>query len=666
MSHAAPAPPRTERSLQLAYAAVAVAVLLHVDHTPLWCSLTAAGALGWRWAAARGLCALPSVLLRTALTIVLGLLTLGLFRSVGGLGAGSALLMTMAALKLLETRTARDGRVLIAAALFLLVAACLDRQALTRLPLYAVSVCVSCAAGIALGSPAATAGLALRAAARSLAFALPFAIGCFLFFPRLSGPLWGTPEAARATTGLSDEMSPGSITELVTSDDIALRVRFDSQPPPLRERYWRGPVLHDFDGFTWRRAGFPMLAPLPLPDDTPRIAYEVTLEPSGHGVWLTLDTPDAIEAPPGQRALISFDRQALGLRPVTQVITYRARSANAATPDRTLPAFARRLDLQLPPERNPRSLALARSLRAAQPSDAAFAKALLDYFRTQGFRYSLTPPALQRDAVDDLLFRTREGFCGHYASAFTTLLRAGGVPARVVTGYLGGDWNAYGGYYVVRQSAAHAWTEAWLEGRGWTRIDPTAVVEPGRLDTDLRRLLPDTSALRRPAWLGTLADYWDAGNQWWQQRVVGFDLRSQHALLDRIGLPDADYRTLAALLAGTGGAWLAILAWRLQRSTARVSLPLARAWNALRTTLEASGVTGLATAGPLDLARRARLRFAARADLADLCDELDRIAGAYAGLRYGTTGAGTPSAADLTRRIRRLRWQLLRRRILHP
>ena len=211
-------------------------------------------------------------------------------------------------------------------------------------------------------------------------------------------------------------------------------------------------------------------------------------------------------------------------------------------------------DTRLPAGNNPQTLALAGQLRRRAGSDVAFVQTALAFFRTGGFTYSLTPPPLGPDPIDDFLFHTRTGFCGHYASAFVDLMRAGGVPARVVTGYLGGQLNPYDGTLTVRQSDAHAWAEVWLADHGWTRVDPTAVVEPERLYRGILDLLPfGLSAPERllHTWplLNTALERWDALNGWWTDRVVGFNYRSQLALLGDLGFHSPELRDAAWVFA---------------------------------------------------------------------------------------------------------------------
>ncbi len=648
-----PAVGQADRALVLPALAYAGAVLLHVDRAPLWCTAVALLALLWRAAAALRATRLPTRWLRIAITLTLTLVTFGAFRTLNGLAAGSALLLVMGAVKLLESRARRDGLIIAGVALFLLAAACLDRQSLPRLPLYALQTWLACAALTALGGSAATlpAGAALRAAGKSLLLALPFALIVFLFFPRLPGALWAMPANEQARTGLTEEMSPGSISELTISDAIAFRVNFAGTPPPPAQRYWRGPVLHEFDGYTWRRIAGQFAAALPTTMIGAPLRYHVMLEPTQQNWWFALDT---VARSPSPRVLLTFDQQLLSTQPVVQPVSYDAESYLQTRSQAPLSALARRVDLRLPPGRNPRSTALAQQLRARAGNEADYARLVLEYFRTQGFEYTLTPPLLDLDSIDDLLFNTRKGFCGHYASAYAMLMRAAGIPARVVTGYQGGEWNSVGGYYAIRQSDAHAWTEIWLDGRGWIRVDPTAVVSPERLQRGLRELLPDSGGmmgryLRGNAFFGGMRMAWDASNRWWQEKALGYNLRAQLGLLDKLGLPDADYRQLALLLTGGCAAWMAFLLWQLRtRRAPPAGDALGQAWQQLRQALGKAGLHGLAGAGPLDLAQRAGAEFP------ELQGAISEVARRYIALRYEPQDGPSQDADALAQRIRTL------------
>jgi transglutaminase-like putative cysteine protease len=469
--------------------------------------------------------------------------------------------------------------------------------------------------------------------------ALPLAVLLFLFFPRLPGAFWAIQRGGQAVTGLSDTLSPGSIVKLVASYDPAFRVQFAGRAPPPEDRYWRGPVLHDFDGYTWRRTpGVFHLRQRLQYLGTP-YRYRVALEPTRQRWWFALDTP---AQSPDTNVLLTYDNQLLGNEPLTEPVSFDAVSYTRTRALEPLGAYGRQQDTApLPPGMNPRSVALAQTLRQRAGSDAGFVQATLEYLRTGGFEYTLTPEPLGADPVDELLFNTRAGFCGHYASAFVTLMRAADVPARVVTGYLGGEWNPIGGYFVVRQSDAHAWAEVWLEGRGWTRIDPTAVVAPERLRRGVFDLLPDALAtperlLRSSAWLTRLLQRWDAANAWWSDHVVRFDYSAQLDLLGRFGIRSPDMRDLgwAFTLALLG--WLAVIAWHIGRS-ARPAAPdaLARAYTRLCHKLGRIGPPRAPHQGPLSFAATVT------AHRPDLGNRVHALLARYAQLRYGPAVPGT-------------------------
>ncbi|MEO6185433.1 MAG: DUF3488 and transglutaminase-like domain-containing protein, partial [Steroidobacteraceae bacterium] len=582
--------------------------LLHVDRAPLWCLGVAMAAAVWHWLHSTERLRLPTTALRLVLTLVLFAGIATSFRTLNGLAAGSALLLVMGAAKLLETRTRRDAMVVAIVALVLVLAACLDRQSLVRLPLYLGAAWTALAGIAATGGAreAAAAGRAFRTAGRALLLALPLAALCFVLVPRVSGALWSMP-GGQAQTGLSDEMSPGSISDLSISEDIAFRVRFEGPAPPMSQRYWRGPVLHDFDGYTWRRQPGQFALREAAQPVSPPLRYRVMLEPTGRNYLFGIDVIASIDGP---RNFRSFDGQVSASRPVTAAIAYEGVSWVNTRYEGPLSTVGRKLDTRLPASRNPRSVAMARELRARATSDEQFSRMALDYFRTAGFEYTLTPPLLDTNSVDDLIFNTKRGFCGHFASAYVTLMRAAGVPARVVTGYLGGTWNAVGGYYTVRQSQAHAWAEIWLEAQGWVRIDPTAAVAPERL-RDGAGPLPSANTgaigtlLGDAQWLHALRDSWDAAGNWWQERVVNFNRDAQLDLLKRFGLEGIDYRGMALLL-GAGGALWAFGLWLLNRRPRHTNPDaLGRVWMRFIELLGRRGLSIAAHEGPRSIASRA-------------------------------------------------------------
>ncbi len=670
-------------------------VVLHADRVPLWVTAVAFALIVWRVAADARVTRLPGKISRAFLAFLLVGAVFMRFHTLNGLNPGTALLVMMAAVKLLETFTQRDQYIVLGGSLFLLLAACLDRQGLLRAPLYLLDTWLCCAAFASVAysaekistsrtlgakspvgsdpAPAASSSAALSVtsvpvarfdnraalavAGRALLYAAPLAVLLFIFFPRIPGAFWSLPRADEARTGLSDTMSPGSISELTSSYDVAFRVKFDAAPPPPQQRYWRGPVLHEFDGYSWRRRPDTRYFPQQLEYIGPAYHYRVTLEPSEQKWWFSLDT---VDQSPDPNVFFSYDFELVARNPVTDTTSYNATSHLVTRATQPLSKLARQVETQLPPGRNPRSLQLARAMRAKVGSDRNFVDAVLDFLRTGGFVYSLTPPLLSYDSVDDFLFNTRSGFCGHYASAFVTLMRGAGVPARVVTGYLGGDWNPIGSYFVVRQSDAHSWAEVWLEGRGWTRVDPTAVVEPDRLTRGLLDLMPHagsagTRLARSSLGLTELLQRWDAINTWWTNSVLKFDYRSQLNLLSRLGFTSPDLEALAWTFATALLIWLAWLAWQMSRGESQLRPDrLARAYGRLCRKLARVGLPRPAYQGPIAYAE------AVGEKRPDLRETVRALLTRYADLRYGAPPADshadsrTAAVAGFERAVARL------------
>ncbi len=634
-----------------ACAAFGGGVLLHVDRMPLWAAAAALALIAWRLVTARARGWYPGTTTRALLALGLVALVFSRFHTLNGLAAGTTLLVLMAALKLLETRQPRDEFVMVCAGLFLLLAACLDRQQLSRAPLYALQAWVCCAALATIATPSCRSTQALRLGGRALLLAVPLALALFVFFPRLGGAFWAIPRSDVALTGLSDAMTPGGITQLVASYEPAFRVTFLGAAPPPPERYWRGPVLHEFDGSTWRRSYAELRERQPLEYLGTPYHYRLTLQPNRRRWWLALDTP---AQSPDAHVLLNYDNQLLATDPVNEPISFTALSYTRWRATQPLAPSARREDTALPPTGNPRTRELAQELHARAGSDAAFLHAVLEYLRTGGFVYSLDPQPLGSDAIDDFLFNTRAGFCGHYASSLVVLMRAAGVPARVVTGYLGGEWNPIGGYFVVRQSDAHAWTEVWLPERGWTRVDPTAVVAPERLQRGIGDLLPGALSgperlLRGSRWLNQLLQRWDAANTWWADHVVRFDYAAQLRLLARMGVHAPGTRHLGWAFMAALCIWLALVAWHVGRS-GRPPRPdaLARAYGRLCRKLARIAPARAPHQGPLSLAaavlsRRPELR-------ATVQPLLER----YAQLRYGPAAGSASEVEEFRRAVARL------------
>ncbi|HYJ39527.1 MAG TPA: DUF3488 and transglutaminase-like domain-containing protein [Steroidobacteraceae bacterium] len=645
------------RSTSAATLVFVASVLLIATDAPAWCVVIALAAAMWRVLVALGHVA--PVKRFAGMRFVLGAITAALviavaasFRTLNGLAAGTALLLVMGALKLLESRSRRDDGIVIGVALFMLLASALATQSLIRVPFYLLTVWGACAAiaVVADRGGALTPKAALRLSARALAMSIPLAAACFLFFPRVTGQFWALQRGDEATTGLSGEMTPGGIGRLAIDYVPAFRVRFEGKPPPPPDLYWRGPVLNEFDGFTWRRSRGAYHPGARLEMVGAPIRYRVTLEPSQQRWLFALDTVDTVSR---RDVFIAFqDRQLSVIEPITSTVSYDAVSYLQTHSQGPLANSGRRHETRLPPDRNPRARALALDLRARTGSDAEFARAALAWFRDNGLVYTLEPGVTTIDSVDTTLFDSKQGFCGHFASAYATMMRAAGVPARIVTGYLGGEWNPVGGYLLVRQSDAHAWTEIWLEDTGWTRVDPTAVVAPGRLQRGIFDLLSESmsgrSSFRRSTWLIRLDHLWDGANHWWQERVVDFNLRSQLDLLRKLGFDSPSWQQLGWAFTAGLVAWIAWVSLALRRGVARKKTDrIARAWMRATRKLARVAPARAPAEGPMEYARRVG------AHRPDLAVRVDALASRYARLRFGRDASHHDLAA-FEREVRNL------------
>ncbi len=550
-------------------ACLTLALAAHIASLPVWVLVTIAVAGGIRLLLAhRGRGAPPRALRLTISAVAIALLFLR-FRTFNGLTAGSALLALTAGLKLLETETKRDIYVITLIIYFVSISALLEGESFWLLA-YLIGVCWLTTATllrVTTTRPAPAWPRSLRYAGRILMQALPLALVFWLFFPRFGGPLWQMPDdGGSATSGLGDSMSPGDIDDLAQSDDIAFRVRFSTAPPPPQERYWRGPVLHDFDGHTWRHS-YPVSISAPaLQDQGPAYRYTLSLEPHRHNWIFALDWPAQWDLPHGA---LNGDYTLVQPEPVARPIDVAVTSYTHAQSDEPLSAPLRKLDLA-PPKRNPRTLKLAQAMRSAHPDDMDYVRSVLSMFSEQAFYYTLTPPKLGEDSVDEFLFDTRRGFCGHYASAFAALMRAAGIPAHVVTGYQGGTFNRYADYWILRQSDAHAWDEVWIAGHGWLRVDPTSVIAPERVERGLTDAVGADEHLvsrwqRRTPWLADARLRLDALRELWRERILLFNQDSQQQLLELLGIPEPDGEKLVLVLAAALTLGLAWLTWQVRR-----------------------------------------------------------------------------------------------------
>jgi transglutaminase-like putative cysteine protease len=581
--------------------------------------------------------------------LVLGVLGLLVVRAKGfsGTELGVAALLALSGLKLLEVRQRRDFYFCILLGFFILITVFLfdDSIQVTLLMLASALGLVMILLDIHSLEPPSPL-LLLRQGLGLLLQALPLALVFFYLFPRLGGPLWMLdlgPHKAR--TGLAEEMRPGSIAELIQSDEIALRASFEGELPPPAERYWRALVMWHTDGQLWSRA-LSMQRSRPAVAELPRYRYQVFLEPSNKNWLVLLDSPLAAPADAMTEARLSRDFQVLTAKPIAETRSYWGQSAYPPEPLAELAEDERQLGLELPKSVSARVRALAEGWRTKATTDAQVVNLALRHFNKESFIYSLRPPRLGKDPTDGFLFETRRGFCEHYASSFVILMRLAGIPSRLVTGYLGGEVNPRGNYLILRQREAHAWAEVWLQDQGWTRVDPTAAVAPERiehaLDFDYFGAEGDAarfylggggmlSGLVRNLGWGV-----DAMRLNWYRWVVNYDNRQQGNFFNTLGLADWQPRTIRALLIGISlGFLLAVYLWARSRITPGIG-PLLRAWRIFQGRMARIGLIQGRSEGPLDFMRRSS------SQRPDLAAEIIGISKAYMALRYGpkqNTGA---------------------------
>jgi protein-glutamine gamma-glutamyltransferase len=638
----------TTRDLLFLAGSLVLVVAPHALRAPWWLTLLTLCLYAWRIHYSLNPAPLPSRWL------VLGVAAVAMFavwleyRTLFGRQPGILLLMLFSGLKFLETRTHRDAAAAAFLGYFLIITNFLYTQSIATALLMAAALAAISVTLIGFSAPNRAPRANLRTAGLLLAHAAPAALALFLLFPRAQGPLWGLPhDAYSGMSGLSDTMTPGALSSLALSDTIAFRAEFEGESPPQALRYWRGPVLWDFDGRTWSMGAQFLGARPPLAGERGTYRYTVVLEPHNRTWLFALES--AASVPEG--AFYTDDGQILNRRHVRTRARYEMTSTIAPPLAPKEDSRNLRRALRLPPGSNRKALSLAAEWRAASRGAGEVLERAIAFLREGRFLYTLEPPLLGADPVDEFLFTTKAGFCEHFASAFVFLMRAAGVPARVVTGYQGGELNPVDRIVTVRQSDAHAWAEVYLPKRGWVRVDPTAAAVPRRLDAGLALSVAaaEQPLLMRPQleWLRMLRHQWEAAAHKWNVWVLGYNPDRQRQLMRYIGMRDADWRGLtAALFTVLGGITIFLLAWSLRR----VARPdqVQGAWRAFCAKLARAGVERAPSEGPRDFAERAaRSVPAARSPIL-------RIAALYIGLRYGRERS-SERTKELRRMVRGLR-----------
>jgi transglutaminase-like putative cysteine protease len=543
----------------------------HFRHLPLWVSGIVAFALLWRCLQNLGkLGAIPRWLL-IPMVILGGLGVFAQFWTIVGRDAGLALLTVMTSLKFLESRRHRDLHILVFLCYFLIATHFLFSQSIPTAAMMFATLIVITTTLITINQREAQISVSelLRSSTRLVLLSIPLMLILFVLVPRVPGPLWGlTNEQRGGITGLSDNMSPGKISNLIRSNEVAFRVDFDGRVPLQHQLYWRGPVMAHYNGYRWSQVPRKPLKQLILAQAGPPIRYTVTLEPNGEQWLLALDLPTSKIAD----SIMTADFQLISKKKINDLFRYDAESRLSYRFGVDESDDYLKLTTSYPEQFNPRTIALGKSLRAKYSNSQQIVDAVLNMFRSQPFFYTLHPPVLGKNVVDDFLFGTRRGFCEHYAGSFALLMRAAGIPARVVTGYQGGEFNNVGNYLIVRQSDAHAWTEVWIEGRGWVRVDPTAAVSPNRIERGLDGALADEVSnfriqTRNPIF-GNLLYSWDNLQHNWNDWVLNYDEHKQRNFLSQLDVgidnwSDMVIALVVLLLVVTGLFWF--IAWYRER-----------------------------------------------------------------------------------------------------
>lgn len=605
----------------------------HAPHLPVWFTAILVAIVAARWWQRRRQHRRTSALVRIALLIAIPVVVMAVYGTPLGHDPGAAIVCGLLVVKLLESEHVRDARMAVGFACFILMSALLFDQSLGFTIVIGLLLLPPLATLRALGP-----GLpehrwlpAFKTAGVLLAASLPAALLGFVLIPRLATPLWGAPDSGVARTGVSDRMAPGDLHSLLTDNAVAMRIGFDGAPPPADQRYFRGMVLWHFDGSAWTpgTTAWRDSATTPVTPLGAETRYTVTLEAT-HQHWLfALDVP--IDTPAGTTMLP--DRTLRTAKPIAHTFRYSVTSASTyhfGPPE--LDPRLRAAALQLPTGFDPRARELAAQWRAATGGNAdAIVRDALQLFHNGGFAYDLNAPPLGRNSIDDFLFDTKTGFCEHYSSAFTFLMRAAGIPARVVVGYQGGYWNDLAHYLLLRQSDAHAWSEVWLAGRGWVRVDPTAAVSKIIMaDNGGSGGALDDVGVGSVSWWLPWQDRLDIINRWWGQTVVNFDALRQSHLFRPFGIAHTTTQMLGIALAiavflalGAG----ALLASLRPRAHARDALAAAQA--RLQRRLARVGITRGAHEGPRDFYARCA------ASMPESAAALRALAAEYVTLRYG-------------------------------
>ena len=621
---------------------VGLIVLPHVANIPLLIFLFFYVMLAWRVIAIWRPHYLPKKNLLIALTIFSLLLLFSQHRAILGRDAGTNLFIVTLGLKLLETKSERDYYLVIYLSFIVAASLFLFQQSLLMAAYILAVCCVLFATLVAINSIEIKTSIALKTASIIVFQAIPLAIVIFILFPRIESPRWMIfKEKEKAKMGLSESMEPGSISDLSVSEELVFRVKFKDKIPPARERYWRGPVMSYTDGKRWRILNSQRYLSHLSPTNYQGSAYQYTLlmEAQEKNWVFALELPaqydDHLDKN-GNYQLTTTDNP--NKRSEYHITSYPNYNTGA------LSSLEYQDNIQLPQNTSEKIKNLVQQLHGFENKPEIFIQQLLNYFKTEQFRYTLRPPEMINNPIENFLFEKRAGFCSHYATAFVYLMRVAGIPARVVTGYQGGNYNAMGDFLEIKQADAHAWAEVWLENKGWVRVDPTAAVAPERIEQSINiELLQlgaevrfDTEKNKQQGLLAQAMQLWNSVDYQWQRWVVNYDTDNQADFLSSFGIHNIKTMlTWLMLITGTIIIILMLLLLRSKRKKTDIVLVI---YQRFCRKLQPLGLTRETGEGALAFAERAKQKIPTQTAA------IDNITAYFLKLRYGKQ----PNQDDIT------------------
>ena len=639
--------------------------LPHFSFQPLWVSIIFLAMIGWRCMNSWRAWPLPTKrfsklkFLQLSIAAIATLLLLSSYGNLIGRDAGVALLTVMLALKVTEIRSHRDYYLSCFLGYFLVVTNFFYSQSIATAALMFIVVTIMTGCLISLNVPeqSLNSRSKFKLASQMLLQAIPLMILLFIFFPRIAGPLWGLPnDAYSAKTGIDDSMTLGKISQLIASDEVAFRVKFTDDMPEQSALYWRGPILWHTDGRTWTELEDTLQtsqAPT-LTHSGPEYHYTTTLEAHNNKWLFALDFPTT--TPTVIKSHFTQDGQLRSDETIKQRQQYELTSTPQFTFNSDDEPYLRQA-LQLPDNQHIRTKQLAQQWLKQTQDPLQLVQIALNHFNQRDFYYTLTPPQLVGDSIDSFLFESQRGFCEHYAASFTILMRAAGVPTRIVTGYQGGEINPVDQFFVIRQRDAHAWTEVWIKDRGWLRIDPTAAVSKDRIEQGMSTVMP--LSMRSPLFISNsqnLAELWqkirnnlDAIDNKWNQWILAYGPKLQKEFLSKLGMPSPNWQTMAIWLIASISFTLltisAILFYHRQQSA-----PIIKLYKKFCKQAAQRGFKRENHEGPLDFGQRLKQHYPQQSN------EIDQITQLYINLHYGKQSA---SIEELRHFIKHFRLQKL-------